>query len=84
MTDGVLAQVEFLREEARRLWAEKATNERVNALEKDIQDVVKSVEALRDSISGLMRAILVACVVWALGSAGFLIGVLTLASGGKP
>lgn len=77
-SNGMVARLENLTNEVSRLWREKATNERVDAISRDIEDLVKSVDALRASFGDLMKAILVACVVWALGSAGFLVGVLAL------
>lgn len=81
--NGIKATLAALREELNRLWREKATNERVDALKEDIDLLAKSIDNLRESVGSLMRAILVACVVWALGSAGFIIGVLTISGGGQ-
>jgi hypothetical protein len=79
-TNGLRATVNFLMDEVKRLRDGKANSETVAELKEDIQRLEKAIDGLRDSFGGLMKAILVACVVWALGSAGFLIGVLQWAA----
>jgi Mg2+ and Co2+ transporter CorA len=78
--NGIQARFEYMSQQIQHLREDKATNERVDSVRDDIEQLVKSVDGLRESFSSLMKAILLACVVWALGSAGFIIGVLTLAS----
>ncbi len=81
-TNGIAAELRFINEQLQRLWREKATNERVDSIHEDISELKvaidkcsASTEALRASFNDLMKGILIACVVWSLGVAGFIIAV---------
>lgn len=80
-SNGLREKVFGLEKQVDRLWEHSATKEAMRGIGQDVDDLKKSIEGVRASFGSLMKAILVACVVWALGSAGFLIGVLSLTSG---
>jgi hypothetical protein len=76
--DGIKVRLDNLDREVDRLWSHKASIDVVVGNKEDILELRKAIDELRESFGSLMKAILVACVMWALGSAGFIIGVLTL------
>lgn len=83
MTDGngVAATLKYLEGQVNRLWESRASKESVKNVEQDVADLKESMRELRNGFRNLQISILAGCVVWALGSAGFIIGVLTLAGG---
>ena len=76
--NGIGARLAYLEKELQRLWESKASKESVKNVEEDVKEIKESIRDLRNGFRNLQISILAGCVVWALGSAGFIIGVLTL------
>ena len=77
-TNGIIARLEYVQKEVDKLWESRASRESVKNVEDDVKDLKASMKEVRDGFRQLQISILVGCVVWALGSAGFIIGVITL------
>lgn len=77
-SNGISARLGFINEQLKQLWDSRASKESVKNVEKDVEEIKSSIKDLTAAFRSLQIAILVACVTWALGSAGFIIGVLAL------
>lgn len=78
ISNGLRERVNFHTEQIHDLQRDKASKESVTAVEQDVREIKESNKELRDGFRSLQVSILVGCVLWALGSAAFLVGVLQL------
>ena len=76
--NGVATRLRYLEKELQKLWDSRASKESVKNVEDDVREIKEAMKDLRTGFRNLQISILTGCVVWALGSAGFIIGVLTL------